>query len=258
MRVTMLGCGASSGVPVVGEGWGDCDPKNPKNRRRRPSILVEEGDTVVLVDTTPDLHDQLIDAGVTRLDAILYTHGHADHIHGIDDVRPLTWMSERQIPAYLDALTYQDVFERFGYMFQKTDRSPPHFRSPLTAHIVSPGDRLTIGALAIDVFHQSHGASGNSLGFLFNGRFAYSTDVAHFEEADLDRLQGIEAWIVDCLRFIPARSHANFERTLSWIARVKPKKAYFTHMTAAMDYEATLARCPPGVEPGYDGLVIEL
>lgn len=258
MKITMLGCGPSSGVPVVGEGWGDCDPSNPKNRRRRPSILVQEDDTTILVDTTPDLHDQLVDAGVTDLDAIIYTHSHADHVHGIDDVRPLCWRTEKQIPAYMDDKTWEDIHQRFGYMFEKTPGSPPHFRSPLTAREIKPGDTLEIGPLSIEIVEQDHGPSGTCLGLIFNGVFAYSTDVAVHTEAELDRLKGIDVWIVDCLRIVPARSHANLETTLRWVEHVKPGRAYFTHMAAALDYDATLAKCPPGVEPGYDGLVIEI
>lgn len=258
MKITMLGCGPSSGVPVVGDGWGACDPANPKNRRRRPSVLVEEAGVSVLVDTTPDLHDQLVDAGVTDLDAIIYTHSHADHVHGIDDVRPLCWGTGKQIPAYMDAKTWKDINQRFGYMFVKTPESPPHFRSPLSMHEIAAGQTLKVGPLSIEIAEQDHGPSGTSLGLVFNGKFAYSTDVAVHTTAELDRLKGMDVWIVDCLRVDPARSHANLDTAISWANHVKAGRTYFTHMAASLDYEATLAKCPSGVEPGYDGLVIEI
>lgn len=257
MRVTMLGCGASVGVPTLGNNWGNCDPNEPRNRRRRASILVENQGQSVLVDISPDIRAQLLDANVSRLDAILLTHSHADHIHGIDDLRPLYWINRERINVHADADTLRVVMERFGYMFEKSEDSPPYFTPALQARELGEGP-LDLAGMTIAHYRQDHGVSGESLGFIFDGRFAYSTDVAVMQEADFARLEGIDLWIVDCLRQEPSQAHANFETTLSWIERVRPKRAVFTHMNASLDYQTTLDNCPAGVEPGYDGLVIEI
>jgi phosphoribosyl 1,2-cyclic phosphate phosphodiesterase len=272
MKVTMLGCGSSIGVPSLYSGWGLCDPNEPRNRRRRCSILVEYGgpteqggpadqaEQVILVDASPDLREQLIDAEVARIDALLITHFHADHTHGLDDLRPVQWRMGRPIDMMADAPTLQDLGERFGYMMAFSDRSPEHFRPPLIAHEIPRNGTIEAAGMPIDVMLQSHGGSGESLGFVFDGRFAYSTDVHSFTEAQLEQLAGYELdlWIVDCLRFEPSTAHADFETTMAWIERVRPKRAVLTHMNTQMDYRTVLERCPDGVEPGYDGLVLTL
>ncbi|MEQ8397266.1 MBL fold metallo-hydrolase [Thalassobaculum sp.] len=259
IRLTMLGCGGSVGVPSLSGGWGLCDPNEPRNRRRRCSILVEKAGRRVLVDASPDLREQLLDADVQSIDAVLFTHIHADHTHGIDDLRPLYWSAGQRIPAYADPVTFADLRARFGYMFEAVPGSPPHHSPPLIHHPVDEG-RHEVAGVTVDVTRLDHGNSGASLGFVFDGRVAYSTDVHTLTEAQLDDLAAFEldTWIVDCLREEPTSAHSTLERTLGWIERVRPRRAYLTHMNARLDYRRTLAKCPPGVEPGYDGLVLEI
>lgn len=259
MKITMLGCGGSVGVPNLGGGWGACDPEEPRNRRRRCSVLVQKADKTILVDASPDLREQLLDTGVRSIDALLLTHMHADHTHGMDDLRPLYWTTRERIPTYADAETFADVRARFGYMFEHSPTSPPHFTPPLDHRPIDEGTE-EIAGVSVEAMRQDHGTSGESLGFVFDGRFAYSTDVAHFADAQLDRLASLnlDLWLVDCLREQPTTAHGNLETTLGWVERVKPKQAYFIHMNAQLDYRATLAKCPPGVAPGHDGLVVDL
>lgn len=257
MRITVLGCGSSVGVPVLGNIWGKCDPSEPKNRRRRCSILVEHDGFVLLVDASPDLREQLLDAGVTRLDAVLFTHGHADHTHGLDDLRPMFWQMGAPIDIYADHDTLEEMVGRFDYLFRKAEKSPPYFRPPLVAHEISL-EAFSLCGMTIQPVRQDHGVSGESLGFIFEDRFAYSTDVAYMDDTELARLSGIELWIVDCLRETESKAHSHLARSLSWIEAVQPDRAYFTHMTSDIDYAATLAKLPPGIEPAYDGLVLEI
>lgn len=259
IRVTMLGCGASVGVPSLSGGWGACDPAEPRNRRRRCSILVEKAGRRILVDASPDLREQLLERDVRAIDALLISHIHADHTHGIDDLRPLYWNMRRRIPTYADPATFADVHRRFGYMFEAAPESPSHHAPPLVHFPIDEGT-VDIAGMKVQVMRQDHGNSGESLGFVFDGCFAYSTDVHRLAEAQLDRLAALEldAWIVDCLREEPTSAHASLDQALAWIDRVRPRRAYLTHMNAHLDYRATLAKCPPGVEPGYDGLVLEI
>ena len=260
MKVTMLGCGSSIGVPSLYSGWGACDPSEPRNHRRRCSILVEQDDRVILVDASPDVREQLLDARVDRIDALLITHFHADHTHGLDDLRPIQWRMGAQIPTLTDAPTFADLRHRFDYMFEKSANSPPHFRPPLDACEIPRNGRIEVAGMPVDVMLQSHGSSGESLGFIFGGRFAYSTDVHSFGDSKLNQLSAydLDLWIVDCLRPEPSTAHADLDTTLAWVRRVKPKRAVMTHMNTQMDYRTILERCPEGVEPGYDGLVVEL
>lgn len=259
MRIVMLGCGASVGVPSLSGGWGSCDPAEPRNRRRRCSILVEKNGRRILVDASPDLREQLLDAGVRQIDAVLFTHIHADHTHGIDDLRPLYWSGRERIPAFADDATFADLNMRFGYMFEAAPLSPPHHSPPLVRHPLAEG-RQEIAGIAVEAFRQDHGNSGTSLGLIFDDRFAYSTDVHTLTDAQLDRLAELrlDTWIVDCLRDEPTTAHATLAVAFAWIERVRPRRAYLTHMGYQLDYRATLARCPAGVEPGYDGLVLEV
>lgn len=255
----MLGCGASVGVPSLSGGWGQCDPTEPKNRRRRCSLLVENAGRRVLVDASPDLREQLLDADVNSIDALLFTHIHADHTHGIDDLRPLYWTTRRRIPTYADAVTWADLMARFGYMVEPAPTSPPHFVPPLERFDVDEGT-YEIAGMSVEVMRQDHGVSGDSLGFIFDGRVAYSTDVATLTDTQLDRLAAcdLDLWIVDCLREEESGAHASLAEALAWIERVAPTRAYLTHMNGRLDYAATLAKCPAGTEPGYDGLVVDL
>jgi phosphoribosyl 1,2-cyclic phosphate phosphodiesterase len=255
---TILGCGSSMGVPRPALGWGACDPNNPKNRRRRTSLLAERrgpaGVTRVLVDTSPDLREQLIDAEVDWLDGVLFTHPHADHTHGIDDLRPLFVKKRRRIDAYLDAPTSRDVVERFRYCFD----TPPGSDYPpiLTEHRIEPGRRVAVigegGEIEALPVLQQHGEIP-SLGFRF-GKLAYSCDLSGMSDESVAVLTGLDIWIVDALRYSPHPSHFNVADALAWIARVRPKRAVLTNLHSDLDYEKLRAELPANVEPAYDGL----
>jgi phosphoribosyl 1,2-cyclic phosphate phosphodiesterase len=263
LAVTILGCGFSGGVPRPGFGWGACDPKNPKNRRRRCSILVERaapdgGRTRVLVDTSPDLREQLLDAEVDHLDAVLFTHEHADHIHGIDDLRALFLRHRRPVDVYVDEPTWRVLSNRFGYCFV----TPPGSNYPpfLVAHPIAQGGLVTIkgrgGEIAAMPLLQKHGDI-DSLGFRF-GAIAYSSDLVDLPEESVAALEGIGLWIVDALWYRPHPSHFHLDLTLAWIDRIKPARAVLTNMHSDLDYEELRARLPAHVEPAFDGMRIEV
>ncbi|WP_020593557.1 MBL fold metallo-hydrolase [Kiloniella laminariae] len=257
MKITMLGCGGSGGVPICsgtpGGNWGNCNPNNPKNRRRRVSILVEHEGTTILVDTGPDLRVQLLDSGVECIDAVLYTHDHADHTHGLDELRYLAYKAGGPIETYMDEADRNTIIKRFPYAFTSSC-DPESSYTPMMNDQLIEGP-FSVGAIDITPFYQDHG-SVQSLGFRF-GDFAYSTDVVDLDERAFETLAGIKYWIVGCLRYEPHPSHAHFEKTLSWIERLKPERAVLTHLNQQVDYDDLLSKCPEGVEPGYDGLIIE-
>ena len=254
MRVTVLGCGPSTGVPVIGGNWGRCDPNDPRNRRRRVSLLVEIGGVVVLIDTSPDLREQLLDAGATRIDAVVMTHAHADHLHGIDDLRSVNRLMRSAIPLYGDAQTLAEIANRFEYVFKPVDE-PGRFYKPtlVPLEIVGP---FEIRGISVLPFSQDHGFS-TTLGLRIGG-FAYSTDVTELDDNAFAALEGVDLWIVDCLRRDPHPTHSHLAKTLFWITRARPGRAVLTHMDQSLDYRELRAELPSGVEPGYDGLVIEL
>ena len=257
MRVTMLGCGPSWGVPRIGNEWGACDPANPKNRRSRVSVLVEEGDARLLIDTSPDLRAQLLAADVRGIDAVLYTHAHADHLHGIDDLRAVNRMMRRPLPIYADAATLAEIRTRFGYVLgpgAEYGGKAGFYKPVLEPHEIN--GRFAAAGVKVTPFAQDHGYS-TTLGFRI-GRFAYSTDVIRLDEAAFAALTGTELWIVDCMRREPHRTHSHLAQTLEWIARVKPGRAILTHMDESLDYGRLKDELPAGVEPGHDGLVVEL
>jgi phosphoribosyl 1,2-cyclic phosphate phosphodiesterase len=262
LLATILGCGSSGGVPRPGLGWGACNPHNPKNRRRRCSLLVEKIDgagarTRVLVDTSPDLREQLLDADVDGIDALMFTHEHADHTHGIDDVRSLVIHRRKRIDAYLDEPTSRSLHERFGYCF----RTPPGSNYPpmLNEHRLVSGDPITVqgagGALSVLPILQDHGDI-SSLGFRFGG-LAYSCDLVGLPEESAAALGGLDVWIVDALRYAPHPSHFSVSDALSWIERIAPKRAILTNLHSDLDYDELCAKLPPNVEPAYDGMRVE-
>jgi phosphoribosyl 1,2-cyclic phosphate phosphodiesterase len=254
MRVTVLGCGPSTGVPVIGGDWGRCDRDDPRNRRRRVSVLVETRDIVILIDTSPDLREQLLDANVTRIDAVVLTHAHADHLHGIDDLRSINRLMRSAIPLYADAPTLAEIESRFGYVFKPVEEPGRFYKPTLVPHeIVGP---FEIRDTSVLPFKQDHGFS-TTLGLRIGG-FAYSTDVTKLDDNAFAALLGLDLWIVDCLRREPHPTHSHLAKTLSWISRVRPGRAVLTHMDQSMDYCELRAELPKGIEPAYDGLVIEL
>jgi len=263
LEATILGCGSSAGVPRLGgpDGagdWGACDPANPRNRRRRCSIIVRRGATTLLIDTSPDLREQLLSARISRIDAALMTHPHADQTNGIDDLRPLTYLMKRRVEMHTDAETLSHLKRQFSYCFETPHGSgyPPI----ITGHVIEEPFRMfeiagAGGPVPVLAFWQEHGPV-RSLGFRLGG-LAYSSDVSELDETAFAALDGIETWIVDALRYNPHPTHAHVERTLSWIARVKPKRAILTNLHFDMDYAELAARLPAGVEPGYDGMVVD-
>jgi phosphoribosyl 1,2-cyclic phosphate phosphodiesterase len=263
LTFTILGCGFSMGVPRVALGWGACDPANPKNRRRRCSLLVERGNggagrTRVLVDTSPDLREQLLAADVPKLDAVMFTHAHADHTHGIDDLRPLFINARRRVDVYMDEATARGVEGKFGYCFE----TPPGSEYPaiLRGHRIAPGTPVNVqgdgGEVGVLPVLQQHGDIA-SLGFRFGG-LAYSCDISGLPDDSVAALAGLEVWIVDALREGRHPSHFSVEDALAWIARVKPKRAILTNLHADLDYEILRAKLPAHVEPAYDGMQISL
>ncbi len=258
--LTILGCGSSAGVPRVGMGWGAADPRNPKNRRRRCSILVErtgpDGRTTVLVDTSPDLREQLLSADVRWLDAVLITHDHADHTHGIDDLRPLVIHMRRRMPVYSDEATGWVLQERFGYCFATPPGSdyPPILDDHRIDHdvpLVIDGAGGAVEALPIVVEHGRTPA----LGFRF-GSLAYVPDVSRIPDQSLERLQGLDVLILDALRYTPHPTHFSVSEALAFIAEVKPRRAVLTNMHTDLDFETLRRELPDGTEPAYDGMSI--
>lgn len=266
LSVAILGCGSSGGVPRLGGpdgrgNWGACDPANPKNRRRRCSILVRResphGTTTLLVDTSPDLRRQLLDARASALDGVIITHDHADQLHGIDDLRLVFHVMNRRLDVYSDGETMREVKHRFRYCFETPEGGvyPPI----LNAHALpEPFAEFAIegagGAIPVLPFWQQHGPI-RSLGLRFGG-IAYSSDVNGLPEESFAALEGVDTWILDALRYTPHPTHANVETALAWIGRVKPRHAVLTNLHLDLDYETLKRELPPGVEPAYDGMVI--
>ena len=256
LTFTILGCGSSMGVPRVALGWGSCDPNTPKNRRRRCALLVErtgsQGVTRVLVDCTPDLREQLLDAKVDRLDGVLISHEHADHTHGIDDLRPLFVHLRKRVDIWLDEPTSQALNARFGYCF----KTPPGSEYPpiLTEHRLTPGQPVTIngqgGPIEVLPVLQNHGDIA-SLSFRF-GNVAYSADIKGLPAESMALMTGLHVWIVDALRKSPHPSHFNLDEALDWIGRIKPKRAILTNLHTDMDYAELRSTLPTNIEPGYD------
>ena len=254
MKVTILGCGTSSGVPRIGGDWGECDPADPRNRRTRASILVQSDTTTILVDTGPDMREQLLMAGVAKIDAVLWTHEHADHTHGIDDLRQIFHLRGTPVPCHARERCLESVERRFRYVFHGRGGYPP------SASIGPLPDRLTIGDIEIRTVDMPHGGI-TSAGFRFvqGGKSAgYATDFHDVTPEMEDLFAGLDLWVVDALRRAPHPTHANLATTLSAIRRLKPRRAVLTHMDQSMDYAGLSAELPDGVEPGHDGLKVLL
>lgn len=252
MKVRILGCGTSSGVPRVGNDWGRCDPAEPRNRRRRVSILVSHNDARVLVDTGPDLREQLLDAHVSDVAGVIWTHDHADHCHGIDDLRQLYHARGRPVAGFARDATVETLLRRFGYAFEGQYGYPP-----VVSLQVLP-NHINLEGISVRTVDQPHGAiSSAGLRFDAGGHsIVYSTDFNDLTDEMAIMFEGTDLWIVDCLRRRPHPSHPHLEQTLRWIEQLRPARAVLTHMDNSLDYTTLLAELPPGVEPGYDGLEI--
>ncbi len=262
LRFTILGCGTSTGVPRIDGNWGKCDPSTPRNRRRRCALLVErlgtEGRTTVVVDTGPDFREQMLDAGVKTVDAVFYSHDHADHTHGIDDLRIFSYGRRSRINLYFNQATGEVLQRRFDYCFglQPGNNYPPIVKG----HVIEPGQEMTIGGaggdITVAVFRQHHGDI-DSLGFRF-GSVAYSTDLGGLPPESLPLLQDLDVWIVDALRHVPHPSHFSIEQALEWAARLNVKHTICTHLSVDMDYETLRRELPEGAVPAYDGMQFEV
>lgn len=259
LTIRILGSGCSTGVPRIDGYWGACDPENPKNRRTRCSAWFGLSDgnglTSVVVDTSPEFREQMICARVPHIDAILWTHDHADQTHGLDDMRAYTFAREKPIDGYMDAATYDSLTRRFGYVFTGNLGYPPvcypHHIPPHGApwYVSGPG-----GNLPVITFDQAHGPI-RSVGYRL-GDAAYSSDISDLPESSFAALEGLKVWIVDCLRYRPHPTHSHLEKTLGWIERIRPERAILTNLHQDMDYEALMAKLPPGVEPAFDQMEI--
>jgi phosphoribosyl 1,2-cyclic phosphate phosphodiesterase len=258
MRVTVLGCGTSGGVPRPGGkggrgDWGAARPDDPRNRRRRCSILVQEGGRTVLVDTSPDVRAQLLDAEVERVDAVVWTHEHADQVHGIDDLRPYMLRERRPIEAWADARTRAILTRRFGYCFEDEDGKGFYHPLYLLNTIAGP---FKAAGIAMQPFAQDHGL-GPSLGLRI-GKIGYANDVVALTPEALQVLAGVEVLIVDAMRYRPHPTHAHLDLALQWIEQIRPREAFLTNLHVDMDYAELDARTPEHVHPCHDGLTIDV
>ncbi|MBI1250090.1 MAG: MBL fold metallo-hydrolase [Alphaproteobacteria bacterium] len=266
LRVTILGCGSSGGVPRADGAWGACDPNEPRNRRSRCGMLLQKwrggpGDpadaTTVLIDTSPDLRTQMMTTGVKHIDAVLFSHDHADQTHGLDDLRVYALLKRRRVSVFMDALTRETLTRRFDYCFVMRGGYPPiledagdlRHREPV--RVDGPG-----GALEAIPLDQDHGGMP-SLGFRV-GAFGYSNDVVRLPGHTLAALRGLDVWVVDALRYTTHPTHAHLEQTLAWIADIRPNRAILTNMHIDLDYRRLAAELPAGVEPAHDGLAFDI
>jgi phosphoribosyl 1,2-cyclic phosphate phosphodiesterase len=262
MKVVLLGTGGSTGVPMIGgpdgQGeWGDCDPNEPRNRRTRTSIVVQGQDGQrLLVDTSPDMRSQLLECRIPRIDSVLFTHAHADHILGIDEIRVLNRIVDRPLDAFATPETLEELTRRFAYVFRPWQ--PPGFYRPvLDPHPVQPGDVVRTAGMEIRTFRQAHGKV-ETLGLRI-GNFGFSTDVVALDEAAFATLAGIDTWVVGCfVRNGPHWTHAHLALVLEWVERIRPRRTVLTHMGTEMDWAWMTTNLPAGVEPGYDGMALEI
>ena len=257
-KITILGSGSSAGVPRIGNDWGSCDPANLRNRRRRCSALVTQsgpmGETRVLIDTSPDLREQMLSSSISDIDAVLYTHEHADHTHGIDDLRAFFLLKRKRVEIWADDATGRMLTTRFAYCFYSAPGSdyPPI----LNLNALELGSPVTIdgagGAITALPFPVQHGTI-DALGFRIGG-MAYTPDIDGVPDASLEHLEGLDLWIVDALRRTPHPSHWSLSQTLEWIARMKPRRAVVTNLHVDLDFATLEAELPVGVTPAHDGL----
>lgn len=260
MIVTVLGCGSSAGVPMIGGAdgtgdWGACDPAEPRNRRTRASIVIESGGRRLLVDCSPEMRLQLVSCGVPGVDAILFTHAHADHILGLDDVRTLNRIAGRPLDAFATEATHGELARRFEYAFAPWT-GPGFFRPVLVPRAIAAGERFDAGGIEVSVFRQDHGF-GPSLG-VRAGRFAYSTDVVGLDEDAFAALAGVDTWIVGAFQRAPHRTHAHVALAVAWAQRVGARRTVLTHLGPDLDWAWLAANLPPGVEAAHDGLKLEI
>ncbi|MDR2107416.1 MAG: MBL fold metallo-hydrolase [Holosporaceae bacterium] len=247
MKVTILGCGSSSGVPMLKYGWGDCDPNNPKNRRSRSSVLIEKDGTSLLTDMSPDLRQQLLDYGVARADGVIFTHAHYDHINGLNELRPIFFGQKERLHVYAGKKDLDIIRKAFFYLFEESDHKI--YKPYIKTHVIEK--EFSVGKISGICFEQDHGFS-TSLGIRIDN-FAYSTDVVSLSEEAFEALRGIDTWVVDCLSMKSGNpSHAHLDQVLEWVKRINPRRTFLTHMGITMDYDTLLRILPENVKPAYD------
>lgn len=252
LKCVILGCGASDGTPRIGCKCAVCTSKNPKNFRLRSSIFVESDNANILIDITPDFRTQALQNDINKVNAVFLTHAHADHISGLDDLRPIAFEQKSVLTTYMNEETWKSVNAGFGFLYE--DRAI--YAKILKNQIINDYDRILVGDLEVQAFKQYHGHI-TSLGFRIRN-FAYSTDVITLPEESFAVLEGVDIWIVDCLRFFYSPSHSVYEQTMNWIDRVKPKIAILSHMTHQLDYNELASMLPSNIMPAYDGMVIDI
>ena len=250
MKIRILGCGGSFGSPLAWMKNGNIDINNPNNFRTRSSVLITEDNTNILIDTSPDLRDQLYKAKCTNIDAVLFTHEHSDHVAGLPDMRAISLINKKIIPAYFPRRIKEKISNNYKFIFQGDKDYLPFMKS---IDLIS---NFNINNIKVETFEHNHG-SINAQTFKI-GKFAYSTDVKYFYKNDLDKLKNLDLWIVGLLRKDPHPSHAGFDQVIDYINYIKPKKTIFTHMTALLDEKELLSKCPKNVFPGIDGMEIEI
>lgn len=254
MRLRILGCGTSSGVPRIGNDWGQCDPGEPRNRRTRSSILVSAEETTILVDTGPDLRQQLLDAGTRRVDHVLWTHEHADHCHGIDELRQLYFALGGPVPCHARPRTLEEITNRFHFAFKGKGPYPAYAKG------FDLAERTQLGPISLTVADMPHG-SITTAAFRFEHRgktIAYTTDFTGLPAKAMECVEGVDIWVVDALRRRPHPTHPHLDQVLGWIEAADPGRAILTHMDQSMDYRTLCGELPAGVEPGFDGMELEL
>ncbi len=258
MKITLLGTGTSVGIPSLGQlGWGKCNPQNPKNKRQRCAVLIQSNNTNVLIDAGPDIKNQLISHKLPSLDAIIITHEHADHISGLDELRPFYFPKQEKINIYTIERTATFLLNRFNYLFKKDEKSQSYFKPPMNLNILNYYDEINFNDINIKTIKQHHGAI-DTIGVIINDKFAYCTDVVDFPNDSFHHLKNLDTLIITGLRSKPHIAHAHFDLTFSWINELKPKKAYLTHLSPDSDHDHVLSLCPDNVEPAYDNMYFNI
>ena len=251
MQITILGSGPSSGIPAIGIGWGACDPKNPRNKRLRASILIESNGKRILVDTSPDLRYQLLRTDIVHLDAVIYTHAHADHLHGLDDLRGINRAMNTSLDIYANAETLSVIAQRFAYALSPLHKDAQIYYKPvLNPHEIIPGENYDIVGLKVKVFEQDHGFS-KTIGFRFDN-LAYTTDLVALSEDAFTLLEGVHTWVIGVFSDQPHATHVDVEKALQWRNLINPERMIMTHLGPSLDYGVLSKRLPKGTEPAFD------